>query len=93
MTRETLDRLTDDLIADLATSPDLLEALVAESGLVPHDLRLMARDAPLGLAAALIDFITRDDARLTGFAARSGWPADRVDYARQALDAGAFGTS
>lgn len=88
MTRETLDRLTRDLLSDLADSPDEISALVAETGLMPADLRQLAETAPLDLSVALVDFVCASDARLAGFCARSGWPVERVAYARAALDAG-----
>ena len=55
------------------------------------DLRRLAARTPEDLAAALLDFICGDDARLIGFAEASGWTAARVAYARAALEAGAVG--
>lgn len=88
MTRDALDRLTGDLLADLAGSHELIDALVAETGLVPADLRRLAQAAPLDLSVALVDFICASDERLTAFCDRSGWAPDRVAYARAALEAG-----
>lgn len=91
ISRATLDQLTQDLLAHLAASPDLVGALSAETGLAPGDLRRLAARTPEDLAAALLDFICGDDSRLIGFAEASGWPAARVAYARAALEAGAVG--
>lgn len=88
MNRASLDRLTQDLLSCLGEDPGLIGALVAETGLDPADLRRLASGAPLDLSVALVDFICADDARLVDFSSRSGWPVERIAYARAALEAG-----
>lgn len=88
MNRDTLDRLTQDLLDYLGEQPALVAALATETGLDPADLRRLARGAALDLSVALVDFICGDDSRLLAFCERSGWAPDRVAYARAALEAG-----
>lgn len=90
MNSEALDRLTADILTSLGNAPELIEALVAESGLDPADLRRMAGSSGRELSTALLDFICGNDERLMGFCDSSGWPVQRVIYAREALEAGAL---
>lgn len=86
--RPKLDALTDAILAHLAACPDLVESLVAETGMAPADLRGLADDPSTAFAAALVDFICASDDRLTAFSTASGWPAAEVERTRQMLDAG-----
>ncbi|WP_169712117.1 DUF3572 family protein [Paracoccus contaminans] len=88
MNRDSLDRLTQDLLDYLGEQPALVGALAADTGLDPADLRRLARGAALDLSVALVDFICGDDSRLLAFCAHSGWAPERVAYARAALEAG-----
>lgn len=88
ISRAALDELAQAILAHLAQCPDLVEALVAETGLMPGDLRAMAAVPTTDFAAALVDFICASDDRLTAFAAASGWAAGTVAHTREALAAG-----
>lgn len=83
----TLEHLTQDILAELGESPELITALVSETGLVPTDLRRLAAGAPHDLSIALVDFICADDDRMTGFCARRGWAVDRLARIRAMLEA------
>lgn len=85
----SLDSLAQAILDHLVASPDLVQELVAESGMRPEDLRALAGGSTTDFATALVDFISATDDRLGGFAAASGWlPAD-VARLREALAAGA----
>ena len=86
--RHSLDVLTDAILAKLAACPDLVESLVAETGMAPADLRGLAGDPTTAFANALVDFICASDDRLLAFSAASGWPAADVERMRQMLEAG-----
>ena len=88
ISRAALDELAQAILAHLAQCPDLVEALVAETGLMPADLRRMAAEPTTDFATALLDFICATDDRLTDFAAASGWSATTVARTREALAAG-----
>lgn len=88
MNRDALGRLTQNILDHLVTDAGLIGSLVAETGLDPGDLHLLAQAAPLDLSAALVDFISADDPRLLDFCAAFGWAPERVAYARAALEAG-----
>jgi len=90
ISRTSLDTLAAAILAHLAEHPDLVEALVAETGLMPADLRRLAAEPTTDFATALLDFICASDDRLTGFAATSGWPETTVAHTREALAAGAL---
>ena len=86
--RKSLDLLAQAILDHLSRNPDLIGALVAESGLRPVDLRGLAADPTPAFATALVDFICAGDERLTGFAAESGWPPLEVAQMREALSGG-----
>ena len=86
--RKSLDVLAQAILDHLLRNPDLIGALVAESGLLPGDLRGLAADPTPAFATALVDFICASDERLTGFAAESGWPPLKVAQMREALSCG-----
>lgn len=86
--RKSLDLLAQAILDHLSRNPDLIGALVAESGLRPGDLRGLAADPTPAFATALVDFICAGDERLTGFAAESGWPPLEVAQMREALSGG-----
>lgn len=88
ISRNSLDALAEAILAHLADSPELVEALVAETGLMPTDLRRLAADPTTDLITALLDFICASDDRLLGFAAASGWSETTVARTREALAAG-----
>lgn len=88
ISRSSLDALAGAILAHLAGNPDLVEALVAETGLMPADLRRLAAEPTTDFAAALVDFICATDDRLMAFAAVSGWPEATVAHTREALAAG-----
>lgn len=88
ISRTSLDTLAGAILAHLADNPDLVEALVAETGLMPADLRRLVAEPTTDFAAALLDFICATDDRLTGFAAASDWSATAVAQTRDALAAG-----
>lgn len=88
LTRAAVDTLTEALLAHLSDNPELVGTLAGESGLMPGDLRRLAAESPLALGTALLDFICREDDRLLAFSAASGWPAQTVEQARQALEGG-----
>lgn len=83
-----LDDLAQAILAHLGACPDLVEALIAETGMMPTDLRRLAGDPGTGLAVALVDFICATDDRLVAFAQGAGWQPAEVDRIRQALEAG-----
>lgn len=88
ISRNSLDALAEAILGHLAGSPDLVEALVAETGLMPADLRRLAAEPTTDFATALLDFICASDERLMDFAAASGWSAATVAHTREALAAG-----
>lgn len=88
ISRNSLDTLAAAILAHLADNPNLVEALVAETGLMPDDLRRLAAEPTTDFATALLDFICATDDRLTGFAAASDWSATTVAHTRDALAAG-----
>ena len=73
ISRNSLDALAEAILAHLAENPELVEALVAETGLMPADLRRLAAEPTTDFATALLDFICASDDRLVAFAAASGW--------------------
>lgn len=91
ISRAALDSLVQSILVHLAADPDLMGALVTETGMSPGDLRGAARDQGDGFAAALVDFICASDDRLIEFAARSEWRETDVERLRQALEAGMIG--
>lgn len=88
ITRSSLDALAEAILGHLAGCPDLVEALCAETGLDPADLRALAAAPSTDFASALVDFICASDDRLAAFAAASGWPEATVAHTREALAAG-----
>lgn len=80
--------LAEAILGHLAGSPDLVEALVTETGLMPEDLRRLAAEPTTDFAAALVDFISATDDRLLAFAAATGWSETTVAHTREALAAG-----
>jgi len=86
--RSSLDTLAEAILGHLAQCPDLIEALVAETGLDPSDLRALAAQSTTDFASALVDFICASDDRLAAFSAASGWPEATVAHTREALAAG-----
>lgn len=86
--RQSLETLSDAILTHLAACPDLVDSLVAETGISPAWLRGLAGDPTAGFASALVDFICATDDRLIAFSAASGWPATEVDRMRQMLEAG-----
>jgi hypothetical protein len=88
ISRSSLDDLSDAILGHLAASPELMEALVSETGLLPADLRALAAQPTVDRAVALVDFICASDERLGDFAAASGWSQTTVAHTREALSAG-----
>lgn len=88
ISRSSLDALAEAILGHLAHCPDLIEALFAETGLDPADLRVLATEPSIDFAAALLDFICASDDRLSAFAAASGWSETTVAHTREALSAG-----
>lgn len=88
ISRSSLDTLAEAILGHLAVCPDLVEALVAETGMMPSDLRALAEEPTTDFASALVDFICASDDRLTAFAAASGWSESTVAHTREALSAG-----
>ncbi len=88
ISRNSLDALAEAILAHLAENPELVEALVAETGLMPADLRKLAAEPTTDFATALLDFICASDDRLVAFASASGWSETRVAHTREALAAG-----
>lgn|GEM_PF-7004247 len=88
ISRSSLDTLAEAILGHLAQCPDLIEALFAETGLNPADLRALAAEPTTDFAAALVDFICASDDRLAAFAAASGWSEATVAHTREALSAG-----
>lgn len=88
ISRSSLDSLAEAILGHLAASPDLIEALFAETGLMPADLRRLAAEPSTDFAAALVDFICASDERLADFAAASDWSQATVAHTREALSAG-----
>lgn len=86
--RQSLDALTDAILTQLAACPDLVESLIAETGIAPSGLRRLAADPTTAFASAMVDFICTTDDRLIAFSAASGWPAAEVERMRQMLEAG-----
>jgi len=83
--RKSLDLLAQEILDHLSRNPELIEALVAESGLLLDDLRGLVVDPTPAFASALVDFICASDERLTGFSAESGWAPLKVAHLREAL--------
>lgn len=86
--RKSLDLLSQAILDHLSANPELIGALVAESGLLPGDLRYLAADPTPAFGAALVDFICTTDERLAAFSAESGWAQQTVAHMREALSAG-----
>lgn len=89
ITEAELAALADAAIIHLAADPELMSALMGASGLDPAQLR-QAAERP-ELAAALLDFLCETDQRLFDFARSAGIRAERIAYARAALEAGQVG--
>ena len=87
ISRHSLDTLAEAILGHLAGSPDMVEALVTETGLMPEDLRSLAAEPTTDFAAALVDFICATDDRLLAFAAATGWSETTVAHTREALAA------
>ncbi|HRO16043.1 MAG TPA: DUF3572 family protein [Paracoccus sp. (in: a-proteobacteria)] len=85
--RQQIETLTQAILAHLAAHPELVQALAAETGIIPGDLRRMSGDP--GFSQAMLDFIVADDQRLLDFAAGQGLSPADVAHARAALEAGA----
>lgn len=88
ISRNSLDALAEAILGHIAGNPELLGELVAETGLMPADLRRMAAEPTTDLATALLDFICASDDRLLGFASASGWSGTTIAHTREALAAG-----
>lgn len=79
-----------DALLHVAGYPDLTEALLAASGMMPDGLRAAAQDPQFHVA--VLDFLLEDDQRVVDFAAARGIRPEEVLAARTALSGpGSFG--
>jgi hypothetical protein len=81
--REVAEIVAIQALSFIAADPERLGLFLAESGLGPETLRTAAGD-PRFLAHVL-DFVMRDDATVTAFAAQSELHPTNIAAARQAL--------
>lgn len=75
--------IADRGFAHLAGDPELVEALLAQSGCDPAGLRAMA--ARPEFAGFVLDFLLEQDQRVLDFAAAAGLRPERVAMARAVL--------
>lgn len=77
--RAIADRALGHILAD----PDLVAALLAATGATPQGLRAMLGSD--SLAAACLDIVMEDDARVLGFAAATGLRPQDIAHAHALL--------
>lgn len=77
--------IADEALDHLARDPDLLGALMAQSGLDPAGLRALLGRQDGEAAALALDFILEQDARVLALAQAAGIAPARVAMARAVL--------
>jgi hypothetical protein len=84
--REVAEIVAVQALSFVAGDPERLGLFLAESGIGPETLRSAAADPHF--LASVLDFVLRDDATVTAFAAASELDPATIAAARQVLDEG-----
>jgi hypothetical protein len=82
--REVAEIVAVQALSFVAGDPERLGLFLAESGIGPETLRSAAADPHF--LASVLDFVLRDDATVTAFAAASEVDPATIAAARQVLD-------
>ncbi|MDO5705644.1 MAG: DUF3572 domain-containing protein [Paracoccus sp. (in: a-proteobacteria)] len=82
-TVESARDLAVEALGFIAADPDLTQAMLANAGLRPEDLRRLASSPDL--AQFVLDFVLDDDGRVLDFAAHAGVRPESVMAARTVL--------
>ena len=82
--REVAEIVAVQALSFVAGDPERLGQFLAESGIGPETLRSAAADPHF--LASVLDFVLRDDATVTAFAAASELDPTTIAAARQVLD-------
>ena len=82
--REVAEIVAIQALSFVAGDPERLGLFLAESGIGPETLRSAAADPHF--LASVLDFILRDDATVTAFAAASELDPTTIAAAREVLD-------
>jgi hypothetical protein len=82
--REVAEIVAVQALSFVASDPERLGLFLAESGIGPETLRSAAADPHF--LASVLDFVLRDDATVTAFAAASELDPTTIAAARQVLD-------
>jgi hypothetical protein len=82
--REVAEIVAVQALSFVAGDPERLGLFLAESGIGPETLRSAAADPHF--LASVLDFVLRDDATVTAFAAASELDPTTIAAARQVLD-------
>jgi hypothetical protein len=82
--REVAEIVAVQALSFVAGDPERLGLFLAESGIGPETLRSAAADPHF--LASVLDFVLRDDATVTAFAAASELDPATIAAARQVLD-------
>src|ERR1700687_4605744 len=82
--REVAEIVAVQALSFVAGDPERLGLFLAESGIGPETLRSAAADPHF--LASVLDFILRDDATVTAFAAASELDPTTIAAAREVLD-------
>jgi hypothetical protein len=82
--REVAEIVAVQALSFVAGDPERLGLFLAESGIGPETLRSAAADPHF--LASVLDFVLRDDATVTAFAAASELDPTTIAAAREVLD-------
>jgi len=82
--RQVAEIVAVQALSFVAGDPERLGLFLAESGIGPETLRSAAADPHF--LASVLDFVLRDDATVTAFAAASELDPTTIAAARQVLD-------
>ncbi|MDO5630474.1 MAG: DUF3572 domain-containing protein [Paracoccus sp. (in: a-proteobacteria)] len=82
-TQDSARDLAVEALGFIAADPEMVQALLANAGLRPEDLRHLATSPDLG--QFVLDFILEDDRRVLDFAASTGIRPEAVMAARTVL--------
>ena len=82
--RQVAEIVAVQALSFVAGDPERLGLFLAESGIGPETLRSAAADPHF--LASVLDFVLRDDATVTAFAAASELDPATIAAARQVLD-------
>jgi Protein of unknown function (DUF3572) len=84
--REAAESMAIQALSYIASDSERLGRFLALTGIGPHEIRSAASEP--GFLVGVLEYLTSDEALLTGFAADNGMKPEVVDAARLALGGG-----